>query len=524
MGLTRKSKFGLMPGVAAPSTGTVRMVPLTTGGSQADQPWPNRVPSSAGSLVNFLPMDGMLTPRSRLSSLNTLRTLGTDLRGVAVRHLTNGSAPEAWVSAGTLHGRLSSLGSISLASFTSAFGLGVAGLPTQAGWTYAEVYMAGIDNNALVAAGTGSLNTLLALYDVVGTYRVSYLTSAPRAAFVTSFDNYVVAWNIGNGANAAFDTRVQWCQRGSPSNWTGEGSGFEDLLQMRGYGTAIHSTADGRLILFGSEQIWYGLGATYPAQFQFAVLDPQVGCHAGRTVQETGEGLMFLGSDNALRLLPSGGGRSQVVVPSLAPVLRRNHNPGQAIYNNSWAAFDSFTKMYHLFLNGSGGPNFIVNTRTGEWGYAEYGAIGFLGHGVSMAHSRRQYSQNEGLFVVNNSTGTVYSTNSLLATDSGSTVTSTFRSEPIGAELPGNYKQVVQADCDYRATSRATVTLKVSQDGGNSYGYTAMPLSLLSAPVTGRATSHLYAGGGFPCIELTSTDTGFDLHRLDVTINTGGQR
>jgi hypothetical protein len=524
MGLTRKSKFGLMPGVAAPSTGTVRMVPLTTGGSQADQPWPNRVPSSAGSLVNFLPIDGIITPRSRLSSLNTLRTLGTNLRGIAVRPMQNQGTPEVWVSGGTLHGFLNSNGSISLASFTSTFGLGVAGLPTQTFWDYAPIYMAGIDDNVLVAAGSSSNNTLLALYDASGVYRTSYLTSAPRALFITSFDNYVVAWNVGNGEASAFDTRVQWCQRGNPSNWTGEGSGFEDLLQMRGYGTAIRATADGRLILFGSEQIWYGIGAAYPAQFQFAPLDPQVGCHAGRTVQETDEGLMFLGSDNALRLLPVGGGRSHVVVPSLGPILRHN-TLASGIFSNSWAVYDHLTKFYHLFLNSTTGPHFVVNTRTGEWGYANYdNALGFLSHGVAMMSAQRAHTRSEGLFIVNQSTGTVYSTNSLLATDSGSTVTATFRSGPIGAELPGNYKQIVQADCDYRATSRATVTLKVSQDGGNSYGYTAMPLSLLSAPVTGRATSHLYAGGGFPCIELTSTDTGFELHRLDVTINTGGQR
>jgi hypothetical protein len=435
--------------------------------------------------------------------------------------------PILWYRGATVHGVITSNGSVSRASFVSSFGLGVSGIQSKLQWQYAPIYSATLDANMLMATGRsvqGSADTILVLYNGVSSAPIySYLTSAPKASCVAAFDNYAIAFNVGN-----FGTRVQWCQRGNASNWTGEGSGFEDLLQMRGLGMAVKGAADGRLILWSDNEIWYGVTATYPAQFTFAPLDTTCGCPYPGTIAETDLGFLFVGSDNHLRLLPKGGGPSQTVAPSLSALLVDGIDAENTTVEITWGVYDPRTRCYYLYL-----VRDIVGTMlgialhvdTGEWGFINHPALGALSPrcGTTVSRGFARYLGNEGV-MFGTSTGTVCSTNSKLATEFGSALTCTWRSAPIGAELPGNYKQIVQADCDYRATSRATVTLKVSQDGGNSYGYTAMPLSLLSAPVTGRATSHLYAGGGFPCIELTSTDTGFELHRLDVTINTGGQR
>ena len=126
--------------------------------------------------------------------------------------------------------------------------------------------------------------------------------------------------------------------------------------------------------------------------------------------------------------------------------------------------------------------------------------------------------------LVANSHGTVFSFNSLLNADAGSVFTAKWRSAPIASDLPSNYKHLTQLDVDYRAWSKATLVLKVSQDGGNNYGYTAPTMSLGTAPVSGRATSQVHVGGAFPAIEITSSSTGYELHRLDVTLNIGGRR
>ena len=520
MGIIRKSKFGFAPTAAAPSTATVRMVPLT--GIDSSQPGVMRPVGSAQTLVNFLPMDGRLIPRSCFSSLNTIRAPGTvGVIGMAELTSANQAFPTIWWSGNTVHGILMSNGSMSRASFVSSFGLGAGSLPTeQAGYQYGQVFMATPNDNALLAAPQTSYDTIHTLYLTSGVPLYSYLTSAPKTKAITVFDNYVVAFNTRSATTNL--TRVQWSQRGNPSNWTGEGSGFEDLLGMRGSGVAIRAAPDGQLILWSTHEIWYGLGATYPAQFTFHPLDPKIGCPAPGTIQETEEGFIFLGSDFALRLLPRGGGPSQVIVHNLAAELRRTLDGASAAL--VFATYDRLLKLYHLFgASVQHRQGFVVNTRTGEAGFMSYGFSPGAGLSPTLSNTTGVGARIESLFI-GTSGGTIASTSSLIGTEFGSVVTATFRSDPIATELPGNYKQLTRVDCDYRATSRATVTLKISQDGGNSYGHTAMPLSLVSAPVAGRASSDVYAGGAFPCIELTSTDTGFELHRLDVTLNVGGQR
>jgi hypothetical protein len=529
LGLTRRSKFGFPPPPAGESTHTVRAVPLTAG-VQLNQPWPLLPPGSATSMTNFLPLDGKLAPRSRLSSLNTINVPGNSVIGL--QELTQGitNAPMLWYSGTTVHGVVTSNGSISRASFVSSFGLGVSGLASRLNWQYAPIYSATLDANMLMAVGRGtggSADTILVLYQTGGSPTgqplYSYLTSAPKAAAVTSFDNYAIAFNIGT-----FGTRVQWCVRGDASNWTSEGSGFEDLLQMRGVGMAVRGTADGRVVLWSDNEIWYGASATYPMQFQFFPLDTTAGCPFPQTIAETDMGFIFLGSDLHLRLLPKGGGLSQVIAPSLSALLMDGVFTEFTV-ETSWAVFDPRTRCYLLYVqrtNTSQYTGIALNVDTGEWGFLDHPGLGTNLTpvcGATVSRSFARYVGNEGL-MFGTSTGTVCSTNSKLGTEFGSVVTSKWQSAPIAADLPGNYKQLTQVDCDHRSTRTATITLKVSQDGGNSFGYTAMPLSLLSAPVSGRATTHLYAGGGFPAIELSSTDTGYELHRLDVTMQLGGRR
>jgi hypothetical protein len=392
-------------------------------------------------------------------------------------------------------------------------------------WQYAQVFLPEVGtagNNGLVAAGS-SADTLLVLYrDAAASAKplYSYLTSAPRARSVAISDNYIIAFNVLAGSITA-TTRVQWCARGSPSNWTGEGSGFEDLLDMRGDGKAVVALNDKRIALFTEHEIWVGHQAPYPAQWVFSPLETAIGCAAPQTIVDTELGVFFLGTDTSLRLLPRAGGQSVVVSASVAKELRRN------LSASAWGIYDPRLRLYHLFHSplGASVRGLVVNVDTGEWAYEDLGPVSADSPQCGLAiNGSPMFTLNEGLYF-GNSVGTVFSSNSLLAQDTpGSVVTSTWRSPPLASDIPGNYKQLTQVDCDYRATSRATVTLKVSQDGGNSYGYTAIPLSLTSAPTTGRATSQLYAGGGFPAIELTSTDTGYELHRLDVTMNLGGRR
>jgi hypothetical protein len=480
-------------------------------------------------MSNMVPLDGSIRPRSRLSSMHTLASPFASVCGVAAHYSIAVSVPpRLWYSGQTLHALVSSNGSISRASFVSAGGLGVgAGLATAGDWHYAQCYSANLDENMLVAAGSSGV-TLVCLYQtggsVTGLPLYSYLTSAPKAAAVGSLDNYLVAFNVtGTGQ---FTTRVQWCQRGNPSNWTGEGSGYEDLLDMKGTGRAVQPLSDGRIMLFSDQEIWQGVSATYPAQFQFSAYDTHVGVDGPRTVQETEFGLIFYGSDRALHLLPKGGGPLVDVAPTLTPILRQlGHST--VLTTALYGVYDPATKLYYFTIIQANltTRGFVVNIQTGEWAYQTLPATLATGNGGGAIAVRTSAyaTSGEGLYFVS-SNGTVFSLDSRASTDFGSVVTSTWQSAAIASDLPGDYKQMKQVDLDYRADSMSTVILKVSQDGGNNFNYTAQTLSLASAPMGGRATSQMYVGGIYPSIELTSTSTGFQLHRIDATLGLGGRR
>lgn len=529
MALTRKTKFGMPPGPAASGSAyTSRLVPLTQG-ARADLPFTDRPAGSAISVSNLLPLDGALRPRSRLSSLGTVfpPVPITSVSGMAALWSTKaGVTPKIWYSGGTRHGLVLSGGSISVASFVSANGAGTAPTSTAQDCHYAQSFSANIDENMLVVAGSSSL-TLMCLYQVNGSSSgqavYSYLTGAPKAAAVGAYDNYLIAFNIT--APGAYTSRVQWCQRGDPFNWTGEGSGFEDLLEMKGSGRAVFPLP-GRVMLFSDREIWQGVSATYPAQFEFIAYDTHVGVDGPRTIQDTEFGLVFYGSDRAVHLVPRDGGPLIDVAPTLTPVLRKlGHS--FVLTTVIYGVYDSNTKLYYFTMVMATGQikSFVINIQTGEWGHNTLGLNLLAGNGGAALGVRTQtyFTSGEDMYFVG-SNGTVYSLDSRASTDFGSVVTSTWRSAPIGTDLPANYKQLIQVDLDYRADSAATLILKVSQDGGNNYDYTAQTLSLASAPFGARATSQMYVGGAYPSLEITSTSTGYQLNRIDTTLMLGGRR
>jgi hypothetical protein len=525
MALSRRALFGFPPPQPPSSVHTVRLVPLTQGVNQ-DTAWPLLAPGSAQSMTNYLPLNGKLAPRSRLSSINTILIPGgAGGNGMAELTYSVFGLGAIWTSGSTLHAIVGSNGSISRASFVSTFGLGHADLEQQQAWQYTPAFSGTIASDGgymLVAAGAPSHDTLLCLYQSIGNSgppQYSYLTSAPKTVAVGGIDNYVIAFNIDAGD--VFGNRVQWCVRGEPSNWTGEGAGFEDLLEMRGSGTAVLPMSDGRLILFTDRETWYGVRATYPAQFQFYPLDREVGGRFPRTIADTSAGMIFLGTDWHLRVLPTGGGPSRVIAPQVAEFLRGRNNT----FDRAYSVYDPITRLYHLFFTGAE-PGLVVNTVTGEAGFTSYNADMFPTSGLAVSGEKTQeFVGTEGILFCNSFV--VWSTNSLISSDTGNSlgfeVTSTWQSPPLAADLAGDWKQLTDINVDYRATSPSTLTIRVAADG-NTYEATGRSLSLASAPVAGRAQSQVYTGGAFPTIEVQSSSTGYTLHRIDVGMNIGGRR
>ncbi len=126
----------------------------------------------------------------------------------------------------------------------------------------------------------------------------STLTQGPIAKDVTLFANRVVAFNIRElSSSSRIVQRAQWSVGGDPEDWLGIGSGFEDLVDMRGQGTRILSTED-EMVLMSTEEIWRGRLIRGDFIFQFSSLNKEVGAPFAKPVIQTKAGIFWLGSDS----------------------------------------------------------------------------------------------------------------------------------------------------------------------------------------------------------------------------------
>lgn len=139
-----------------------------------------------------------------------------------------------------------------------------------------------------------------------GTAVFSTLTNSPAAALVCTFDNRLLFSRI-TSAGTFYPQRVQWSARGEPSVYTTPDGGFEELMDASpGVITRLYNDYD-RVLVFFDREVWQGIKYAFPFNFQFLPLDRTIGCPAPRSIARTPKGVVFLGSDLNLYLIPRGG-------------------------------------------------------------------------------------------------------------------------------------------------------------------------------------------------------------------------
>src|SRR3990167_1998119 len=217
-------------------------------GLDVSQPSVDAPLGSTPQSENYIMREGGLEPRGMLtlrdSNPQPMATVVTG--GWEFQDTQNNRYP---VVSGTTQLAWYSNASWSVLSYVSAGGVddAPAGSATSY-WDATQCYYDLRDEHLAILAN-GSYQSLYCWQS--NTTLFSTLTGAPRARYVTSFDNYILAFNIrdSSSANSDFVQRVMWNDRGSASSWTGGISGFEDLLAMKGQGTRIVAQ-DNRIVLF----------------------------------------------------------------------------------------------------------------------------------------------------------------------------------------------------------------------------------------------------------------------------------
>ncbi len=149
-------------------------------------------------------------------------------------------------------------------------------------------------------------NTLLVTNPVVGmleidlvTFTYSRIADAPQdAQFVTVFNGRVVVSNLTSQPR-----RIQWSVKFSSSNWTGLGSGFEDLQPNNSisynYPLVVVPIDDRKAFVFRQESCDL-MSATdnFDVPFVFSQLHSGVDTRCARAVKRTDAGVVTVGTSN----------------------------------------------------------------------------------------------------------------------------------------------------------------------------------------------------------------------------------
>lgn len=535
----RQSRFGqplALRGKSASSTFVVSPV----GGYRTDVPPTNLPPGFTPDAQNYIVRESALEPRPMLQQRATYASVrnspilgGTeavDVIGASFPFASHATNP-VWYSSA----------SWSQLSYTSA--AGISDPPDNSAstlWDMTQVYGYPMVDQNVVLMASPSYQSLYCWE--IGSTVYSTLTGAPRARAVAIFDNYVLAFNIREGTND-FVQRVQWSDRGSVSSWTDPNSliGSLDILDAKGYGTRLLPQED-RCVAFTSKEVWELRSVGLPTIFDYRAVDRSVGCPFPQTAVDTPQGIIFLGNDYNIYLLPRGGGSATPIGTGVYQTLRETID----YPHRAWGLYNRETNQYELHYCAIGDSfpahALSLDLGSGAWMpqvYAQelsYGWMGSLGTssigtrwsdlatiGITWAQLSSSWAGLQGSAGVGplaayagSSHGTLYYLSSGATNDDGQAVTCRWRSHAMVGQDPTAQKTMTEVRLDYQADSTSTVTVQFSGDVGASF-VDPQGVSLPTSSVESQVRVHPYLSARYPMFEVTQDVGKTRLFRFHVT-------
>ena len=496
---------------------------------------PGQTPSSS----NFLMVDDGLKPRPGLSPLGASPAPMGPIAitgGMEVSTITGAFFP---LVSGTTRCTWFDGTSWSLNSYVTTFvqGTGIEDQPNGATtdyWDMTQIYDADTDEQLAVMANGNSASYQTLYCWTPGTTIFSSVTDAPRAKYVTAFDNFLIAFNV-HASGVTAPQRVVWNDRGSNYTWTPGNNlaGFEDLLDMRGQGTRIIAD-EGQLTLFSEEEIWSGQRGEFPFVFRFFPRDKTKGCPYPWTVVPTALGTVFLAADFHPYVLPRGGGPAQKIGESVRPFLRDAIDLPEL----AWAAVHEQEGQYMLYYAQQGGNGLpqravYLNMNTGAWAPQSHDDVdssqsltrGFPVRiksdattwadlntaAVAWDQLTQTWAQLSGANTpvrtvgVGTGSGTIYQLSSDASRDDTQEIATRWQSGSLAATLPQHNKVLTRIRMNYLGTSTSTVTFRASGDQGASFPSTqGVRLQQVAGQVK-SAVADVYVTGNFPVFEVQGT-------------------
>lgn len=535
-------------------------IPQPTLGLHSGLPATRLQPGFTPAAQNFVANEGFLTPRSGLSNHDTFDLLRPAL-GAAQLFDAYGNLCGWASSASTFIFTHPDSPSWSTISYQDVSGTGPAGIaniddkPSGLStdyWEIAALYDKTLDEIIAVASN----NTNWAKFFSVNSSTVTFsdftwansLDSTKAAKDIEVVNDRLVFFNTLSSAGTRFPQRVLWSARGGATDFIlANGAGFEDLVSMRGEGTAAVRHKD-FLILFTEDEVWRAQPTLDDYAFRFSRIE-KVGCPYPRTAKNTPFGVMFLGRDfevyavDGISVLPVG--PMQGSGPSRIQKYLKAHitKPDRA-----WAAYNRIERRYELYYSdlnsASGFPNralyYSIDDRT-WWpqAYNEELSIGediaesetavtwgdvtpswdatLPGWGTFESHQGKRWVT---AFSVG---GEIFSFRSGQTNDNGTTIDARWRSHGLSGRNPMHQTHLSEVWIDFENDSNSTVTVHVGS-AASAHNFDSGIPALLASAGGSPALVPVWKTDNAPVFELRVSDGGRPrIGSLQATLSDGGR-
>jgi hypothetical protein len=483
VGIPRQGQFGFP--VRLPKSNYTQDRWLPTEGFD-DRPDIQLPPGSISSGANIWIWGNRLMPRPRLQQLGTTNPLGDSPVGAFLYVDVSGVEYPVVASKGTYASLVGS--TWNKLTYVS----GTSNLPPSGGINDlvfgASVYLPRIDQN--VCFMTNGDDPVFAALPSTST-AFSTATQGLVAKDIALFDTRLMYWNVRYLSSASqLVTRVAWTVKGNPEDQTSIGAGFQDLFDMKGYGTRMFTRVD-ELMVATDQEIWRGRAIGPPFDFQFDPFSRVLGIPYPRAAINTPDGLFWVGSDFMVyRMQPYFWSQ---IEPVGAKIQRTLHNTvgDPTTFNFGYHADAKQLTLYYQATNETQPHRgFTLNTITGTWTpevYQHGMAIGFTS---PINSTSTQWNQLVGGFPANtlsynqllgassdfveataSSGGTVYVHQhpSVQSTDDGLVVPHEAAFGALFGTLPERRQFADTVRLDLRANSTSSLSVALSGDLGHTF-------------------------------------------------------
>ena len=480
----RRSKFP-MPPQFTPHTKNIKHIIEPTGGFNNSSV--NLFLNETPFCENWNSVAGYITPRSGLSRLDMSKATA-QLGGNQVDFMTEHSTIDGVSVLYAISGK--TLTQHAPGASASSWSHVVGGFISSALTKVPATRMQGFWDTAGVLESTGTSNAVAFVNPGIVTFQVSSKSNLPGT---TSYISSLLSASYGSCMHSfaevvdsrlclfsesdnsgIYPYRVRWSARGSHSQFTVIGSGFEDLQAMQGIpsGLALHLN---RGILLTTEHVWEMQPRRDLYAFDFRQIHDTVGCSNPATLNVTPIGPLWLGKANTFYTL-----QGNAVVP-LGWEVREYLDLNLREPKLAWAAYDDVNSQYRFYFSDTTGEYptraLALNVKSLRQSQTRPGELDGAWWPMDYAHQLTAGASVFGTIDQANSRTPVFGTSkssimqelSAQTTDDGTAIAARYRTPVLEPRFPEAYAQLTEAWVEFQSSSTQTVALLSTGDYGSTF-------------------------------------------------------